>query len=347
MPTLPQLDVKTNSNHSPHVVILGAGASFAALPDGDKSGRKLPLMNNLVEVIGLEPLLEKYGLEYEGENFEATYDALVYSGEYGELVNEIDLAVEDYFGEMELPDEATLYDYLVLSLREKDIIATFNWDPFLAQAFQRNMNVIGYEHMPSIAFLHGNVAIGICYSCKTKGWRFNTCDSCGEQFGPSKLLYPVSQKNYSDDGFISSEWESLQHHIKHAYFITVFGYSAPVTDAEARKLMLDVWAENTTRDLAQIDLVDIKPKEELKDNWKDFIVRENYSVQSDFFNTYLSIHPRRSCDAFAMATLQQRPWTDNNFPTGLSLEQLQEWVEPLVEEEKDGFLSGKPCSEES
>ncbi|MCW7754328.1 hypothetical protein OOT00_10055 [Desulfobotulus sp. H1] len=345
MPTLPQLDVKTNSNHSPHVAILGAGASLAALPDGDKNGRKLPLMNNLVEVVGLESLFEEYGLKYEGENFEATYDALVFSGEYPDLVKEIELAVENYFSEMQLPDEATLYDYLVLGLRGKDIIATFNWDPFLAQAFQRNMNVIGYEEMPQMAFLHGNVAIGVCYSCKTKGWRFNSCDKCGNQFEPSKLLYPVSQKNYSEDEFICSEWENLQNHIKHAYFITVFGYSAPVTDAEARKLMLYVWAENTTRDLAQIDLVDIKPREAVKDSWKDFIVRENYAIQADFFNTYLSIHPRRSCDAFAMATLQQRPWTDNNFPKGLSLKQLQEWVKPLVDEEKNGHLSGKPCGE--
>src|SRR5699024_9068708 len=102
---------------------------------------------------------------------------------------------------------------------------------------------------------------------------------CGKQFNPSKLLYPVSQKNYSEDEFISSEWENLQNHIKQAYFITVFGYSAPVTDAEARSLMLDVWVENTTRDLAQVDLVDIKPREEIKDSWKDFIVRENYAIQ--------------------------------------------------------------------
>jgi hypothetical protein len=346
MPTLPRLDIKNNCNHSPHVVILGAGASLAALPDGDKGGRRLPLMNNLVEVIGLEPLIEEYGLKYEGENFEATYDALVHSGEYNELVGEIEKAVENYFGELELPEEATLYDYLVLGLRNKDIIATFNWDPFLAQAFQRNMNVVGYNQMPQIAFLHGNVAIGVCYSCKTKGWRYNTCDRCKNRFGPSRLLYPVSQKNYSSDEFLSSEWENLQNHLKHAYFITVFGYGAPVTDAEARKLMLDVWAENTTRDLAQIDIIDIKLREEVKENWQDFIVRENYSIQPHLFNTYLSIHPRRSCDAFAMATLQQSPWADNNFPKGLSLKELQDWVKPLAEEEKSGYLSGNPCGEE-
>jgi hypothetical protein len=344
MPTLPQLDIKNKCNRSPHVLILGAGASFAAFPEGDKNGLKLPLMNNLVEVIGLEGLISKYGLSYEAENFEATYDALVQSGKYGELVSEIDESVEQYFQKMELPEEATLYDYLVLSLRSKDIIATFNWDPFLAKAFQRNMNVIGYEQMPQMAFLHGNVSIGLCHSCKSKGWRHNDCDKCNKQFGPSKLLYPVSKKNYSSDSFLDSEWKNLQFHIQNAYFITVFGYSAPVTDAEARKLMLDVWAENSTRDLAQIDLIDINGREEVKENWQDFIVRENYAIYDNFFDTYLAIHPRRSCDAFAMATLQQNPWKDNYFPKGVSLKELQVWIMPLVEEERSGKLSGNPCA---
>ena len=118
-------------------------------------------MNNLVEVLGIESVIAKHGLEYAGGNFEVTYDALVHSGQYPCLVKEIDEAVEAYFSKMQLPDEATLYDYLVLSLRNKDIIATFNWDPFLAQAFQRNMNVIGHDQMPRMAYLHGNVAIGI------------------------------------------------------------------------------------------------------------------------------------------------------------------------------------------
>lgn len=343
MPTLPQLDIKNNCNHSPHVLILGAGASYAAFPKGDRNGLQLPLMNNLVEVLGLESLISKHGLKYEGENFEAAYDALVHSGEYDELISEIDQSVEHYFQQMELPDEATIYDYLVLSLRSKDIIATFNWDPFLAKAFQRNMNIIGYEQMPQIAFLHGNVSVGVCNECRSKGWRYNSCDNCQNQFGPSKLLYPVSKKDYSSDPFLDSEWKNLQHHIQSAYFITVFGYSAPVTDAEAKKLLLDVWSENETRDLAQIDLIDVKSREEIEANWNDFIVRENYAISDNFFDTYLAIHPRRSCDAFAMATLQQRPWKDNHFPKGVSLKELQDWIMPLVEEEKSGQLLGEPC----
>ena len=35
----------------PHVVILGAGASAAAFPKGDRNGRRLPLMDDLVQVV--------------------------------------------------------------------------------------------------------------------------------------------------------------------------------------------------------------------------------------------------------------------------------------------------------
>jgi hypothetical protein len=47
------------------------------------------------------------------------------------ILERLERAVFDYFSSLQLPDEPTLYDHLVLSLRPKDVIATFNWDPFL------------------------------------------------------------------------------------------------------------------------------------------------------------------------------------------------------------------------
>ena len=41
----------------PHLVVLGAGASRAAFPDGDKNGKRLPLMADLVDTLGLRSLL--------------------------------------------------------------------------------------------------------------------------------------------------------------------------------------------------------------------------------------------------------------------------------------------------
>lgn len=41
----------------PHIVIVGAGGSRAACPEGDQNGRHLPVMADLIDTVGLRPLL--------------------------------------------------------------------------------------------------------------------------------------------------------------------------------------------------------------------------------------------------------------------------------------------------
>ena len=71
-----QEQIEDTSAKRPHVVILGAGASLQALPDGDKYGKVLPLMNNFVEVLELKNLLEAYGVDFHGKNFEELYSSI-------------------------------------------------------------------------------------------------------------------------------------------------------------------------------------------------------------------------------------------------------------------------------
>ena len=47
----PQRKTWEQRGNVPHAVILGAGASKAACPSGDKNGRILPLMNELFDVV--------------------------------------------------------------------------------------------------------------------------------------------------------------------------------------------------------------------------------------------------------------------------------------------------------
>lgn len=51
MPRLPDFDPRINVNRSPHVVILGAGASRAAFPYGNAKGRRLPVMADLADCV--------------------------------------------------------------------------------------------------------------------------------------------------------------------------------------------------------------------------------------------------------------------------------------------------------
>jgi hypothetical protein len=73
---IPEQEVANLSMQRPHLVLLGAGASLAAFPDGDRNGRVLPLMHNLVEVVGLQPHLENLDIKYKGRNFEDVYSEL-------------------------------------------------------------------------------------------------------------------------------------------------------------------------------------------------------------------------------------------------------------------------------
>lgn len=261
MPSLPPLDVKRKINHAPHLVLLGAGASLAAFPDGDANGRRLPLMRNLVQVVGLEDLLIAHDVREGHEDFEGLYDGLASDPSKTDLVRLVDQRVREYFAGMRLPDEVTLYDQLLLSLREKDVIATFNWDPFLPQAFRRSRDV---RRLPKILFLHGNVEIGACREHRRSGFIEQTCSVCGKAMEPSRLLFPVKHKDYTSDPFIRSEWLQLQQTLGRAYLVTVFGYSAPVTDVDARDLLLKKWRDNPTRELAEIDIVDIRPRDDLR-----------------------------------------------------------------------------------
>lgn len=57
----------------PHVVILGAGASCAAIPNGDKAGRKISAMNGFIEKLGLSELLSRVKLMTKSDNLEEIY----------------------------------------------------------------------------------------------------------------------------------------------------------------------------------------------------------------------------------------------------------------------------------
>jgi hypothetical protein len=339
MPKLPAFDLKTNMNHSPHVVILGAGASKAAFPKGDPKGKAVPIMCELIECLNLGPLLKSHNLYSSDADFESLYDDLVSSGKYPELAREIENRLHEYFSQLSIPEEATIYDYLVLSLREKDMIASFNWDPFLALSWKRNSRV---AKLPKIVFLHGNVEMGICLKDRVKNFKENKCKTCGEALSPTPLLYPVKQKNYNSHSFIEAEWNELRHFLKYTYFLTIFGYAAPETDVEAKKLLLNAWKDNPTFEFAQIEIIDIKPEKELTRKWKEFFCREHYGIFKSIWNSYLFHYPRRTCEAFTMATLQLSPWKDNPFPKTTNLSKLQQWARLLWREENKGKLSGEP-----
>ena len=185
-----------------HVVILGAGASIAStIRNPELSGKKLPSMDNFIEVVGLQDIVDSLDDRLRAQNFELLYSNLHENKPESDEIKEIERRVIDYFKDMKLPKEPTIYDHLVLSLRPRDLIATFNWDPFLFQAFNRNHEFT--KDLPLMSFLHGSVSIGYSSEDKRCGPAGMQLRVDGGYFKPTKLLYPVKQKNYNDDEFIS------------------------------------------------------------------------------------------------------------------------------------------------
>ena len=310
----------------PHVVILGAGASYAAFPNGDKNGRKLPLMNNLVETLGLQDLISSTGLSFSSDNFEDIYSELYRKPELKGIRTELENAVYDYFSGMELPDEPTLYDHLVLSLRDKDAIATFNWDPFLVQAFRRNSPRF---RLPSILFLHGNVGIGYCPDKHTKGNNGSWCSQCGKSLIPTKLLYPVEVKNYHLDEFISHEWEMIARFLKHAFMLTIFGYGAPTSDVSAMGLFKEAWGSVDVRAMEETEIVDIKVEDDLCETWSQFIHSHHYQIQNDFYKSWIANHPRRTGEAHKNQFFESKFIDNNPLPNTASFNELWSWYDRL------------------
>jgi len=314
----------------PHVVILGAGASRAVCPDGDKSGRSLPLMADFAACLGLDATLRGWGID-PSQNFEDTYSRLHEAGEHEKLqtLNEL---VEDYFGALELPDHPTIYDHLVLALRETDIIATFNWDPLLLQAYRRNPRKFG---KPKLAFLHGNLLTGYCEADETTGMAGANCSRCGEPFTRTPILYPVRNKNYANSPAIVSQWELLKWGMENAFMFTIFGYSGPKTDQEAIALMSGAWGGATNRAMEQAAFITFQTESDIQEAWGDFIHTHHWEMERDFFASWIARHPRRTGEAYLAQYIDAKFVEDNPAPKGTGFPELWAWYEQFCDAEQD------------
>ncbi len=303
----------------PHLVILGAGASVQAFPKGDKNGKILPTMDNIIDVVGLGELKEFF--KNDNKNFEAVYSDIYDNPKYKEIVTSVEKKVRDYFSSLELPDHPTLYDHLILSLRKKDLIATFNWDPFLYKAYQRVSRKITIN-IPRMCFLHGNVGFKI--NDKTKILINTELEDKDARETP--LLLPIKEKNYTDDPCIASHWDNVQKCLKEALIVTIFGYGAPDSDYKAMQLFQSAWGDSWGREYEEVEIIDIKSEDELEKKWNIFIHTHHYRTSKDFYDSLIAKFPRESCEQFLEET-RGGVFLDygNVFPKDLDWDELREY----------------------
>lgn len=316
----------------PHVVILGAGATIATIPDGDRNGNRSSVMNGLLKKLDLDILVKDIKLNTDSDNLEDIYSELHERKDCVEIVTELENRLYKYFGSLELPDNPTIYDFLVLSLTEKDVIATFNWDPLLIQAYIRCSKITG--NLPHIFCLHGNTAMGYCEEHVEFGSLDAFCPVCMNRFPPTPLLYPVKEKNYSSNDYIKKSWEAVEQVIEGSYMLTIFGYSAPSSDEAAISLLKRAWGSIENRRLEQVSIIDIESETSLVKKWDKFIYSHHYLIENNFFDSYLGMFPRRSCEqVFATYSLNMPTDGRNGFKEGMSWEDIKEFLDQLLLDE--------------
>lgn len=332
-----QIDFK-KMKEKPHLFILGAGATKATIPFGDSNGLQSPVMENFLDITGLGNILKGVTLRTTSKNIEDIYSEL-YETKNFELIDEIEKGIISYYSRMQIPSKPTLYDYLILFLRSKDCIATFNWDPLLLQAYNRVNRIT--KDLPQLIFLHGSVAVGLCKTCmRYEPLQNEICSKCGRHLAMSKLLYPVKNKDYQSDIFISHSWSELEKYLEYAKILTIWGYSAPKSDAAAREIMYKAFSK-VFRYLDLIEIIDIADKNYLNNNWGDFAEKTNYhfNIKENLLDTYIGKYPRRSIDAYVKSQLEGNwnciPWIIN---PDMTFDDLVNIVKPLLKQEETGSI---------
>lgn len=318
----------------PHLVILGAGATMATIPNGDQNGKKSSVMNNFIEELGLGDILKNINLTTSSCNLEDIYSELYDNKIYKPERDKLEESINDYLSELKLPDYPTIYDFLILSLRDKDCIASFNWDDLLIQAYQRVRKIT--KNLPNLLFLHGNISAGYCEKCGKYGVLKQICQDCNVQYTPSKILFPIKNKNYNSDPFISTQWDQFKIMIQEAGLLTIFGYSAPQTDVEAISIMQSAF-NTESKFWHEIEVIDIADKSIITENWAFFGERTHwhFNVIESFFDSILAEFPRRSVEGYCKRKLNGGWWGKSGVQFKNTFENLSKIVEPLIENEKN------------
>jgi ribosomal protein L40E len=330
-------DIRKKLLSRPHVVILGAGATMACIPNGDKYGRMCSVMDGFIEKMGLKPILDNISLRTTSKNLESIYSELDSRPECADVKEKLEQCIINQLSMLELPDCPTIYDYLLLSLREKDYIFSFNWDALLIKAYNRVWNIT--HNLPHLAFLHGNVGVGMCMECgSVESLQHYHCRKCGSLLERPKILFPVKKKDYHSDLYIKEVWEAFLEVLGEATILTIFGYGAPSTDVSAVKAMEKAFSAKFRR-LDQIEIIDIKDENELRNTWNGFIEPTNFhcNVHSTLFEGFIGEFPRRSIEGYVLRNYKF--WfgrSQLSLKPCQTFDELRDLMLPLIEAEREG-----------
>ena len=310
------------------LVILGAGSTIATIPNGDKNGEESYTLANLLKDKTFTSFLEKVQRNFSTNDVEDLCKQLY--KEDRPLYYEFESLVRKKYARLELPEEFTILDRLVLSLTSNDAIVSFNWDDLVIQAYQRMSDYVPEEMLPILAFPHGNaqtVYNNKHYTSKrivtSPGW-FD-----------SPLNMPVDEIDYKSDVFINSQWHILDFFMRNAQMITFFGYRGPDSDEQDLKHLDELFAKNEICDKIEIIDKDQESAVEVAKRLERFKMQPNWLYPcADFWHSTIAKYPRRT-----LSVLDNWNYSVRTSAKEESLAEFLKHIGPLIEEEQKKFDS--------
>lgn len=307
-----------------HLVILGAGSTIATIPNGDKNGEFSYTLANLLNDRCFISFVKKAQVKgFQTSDVEDLCNQLY--KENKPFYDEFESLVRTKYASLELPEEFTILDRLVLSLTSNDAIVSFNWDDLVIQAYQRMSRYVPEEMLPILAFPHGN-AQAVYNNKHYTSKRIVT----NPIWFDSPLNMPVNEIDYKSDIFIGSQWKILDFYIRNAQMITFFGYRGPDSDEQDLKHLEELFAKNKICDKIEIIDKDLESSIQVAKGLKRFKMQPNWLFPcADFWHSSIAKHPRRT-----LSVIGNWNYTAKTFANEETLAEFMSHVGPLIEEEQ-------------
>ena len=156
------------------------------------------------------------------------------------------------------------------------------------------------------------------------------CPVCGVPVKDVPLLYPVATKAYSFDPYIANSLECARAFLKDALVLTIFGYSAPRSDAAAVDLLKLAWMERSGRKMEHVEIIDIKSETKLYEQWSEFTPTGHFHRRQEFKDSWIARWPRRSREAVFVPMSSGTPCHDFPLTDTEDLTELQAEVREIA-----------------
>ncbi len=312
-----------------HLVILGAGSTIATIPSGDKNGQKSYTLANLLEDKTFTSFVENVQAKNLSTNDVEELCKQLYK-EDRPLYDEFESLVRKKYASLELPNEFTILDRLVLSLTPDDAIVSFNWDDLVIQAYQRMSDYVPEEMLPILAFPHGN-AQAVYNNKHYTSKRIITSSSWYD----SPLNMPVDETDYHSNAFIKSQWHILDFFIHNAQMITFFGYRGPSSDEQDLQHLDELFAKNEICDKIEIIDKGMESVMEVAKRLERFKMQSNWLYPcADFWHSTIAKHPRRT-----LSVLDNWNYSAKTSAIEETLAEFLLHLRPLIDEEQKNLDS--------